>query len=491
MFQPWRLKLREAEEALRSGRLEEAGRLLRTGGLNEFLPGKQLLEKVARQIAERAKRRVSVGQTLDGWRDLETAAEMGADANLVDGLRQRFVEQGLAEVEAYLKAGDPTAAAQRLSQLERQHASSRDVRVLTQATARVLAAQQRCHRGDFADAEQHLAAAIALRPDLKVLDELRKACRVKAEAGRRLAGQIHSAMAAADWTAVLTHADTLLELCPDHPVAVDARHRAWAVVGTSLADSTARRNGKLAPTPARHAAHLHAMNDLTDSDSGAGQPGGPRFLLWVDGVGGYLVCQGDEITLGQPVPGGHVDVPILADVSRRHAIIRRDAESYLIEPRRDVRVDGRKIEALTLLSDGNLIELGGGVRLRFRLPHPLSRTARLEFVSHHRTQPSTDGVLLLAESCVLGPGSRSHVVCPNWPSDVVLFAQGDTLHCRTAGRFKIDGLDVEGVGSLFRRDSQPELPGKASKKTPDPVRQASNRSSQVVGEEFSLSLEEV
>ena len=43
-----------------------------------------------------------------------------------------------------------------------------------------------------------------------------------------------------------------------------------------------------------------------------------RFLLWVDGVGGYLVCEGDEVTLGQPVQGSYVDVPVLGDVSRIH-----------------------------------------------------------------------------------------------------------------------------------------------------------------------------
>ena len=45
MFQPWRLKVREAEEALRHGRLEEASRLLGEPGLLEFLPAKQLMAK--------------------------------------------------------------------------------------------------------------------------------------------------------------------------------------------------------------------------------------------------------------------------------------------------------------------------------------------------------------------------------------------------------------------------------------------------------------
>ncbi|MHC4176980.1 MAG: FHA domain-containing protein, partial [Planctomycetota bacterium] len=54
-----------------------------------------------------------------------------------------------------------------------------------------------------------------------------------------------------------------------------------------------------------------------------------RFMLWVDAVGGFWVCLADEITLGQPVRAGLADVPILADISSRHARIRRDGEGYL------------------------------------------------------------------------------------------------------------------------------------------------------------------
>ena len=123
----------------------------------------------------------------------------------------------------------------------------------------------------------------------------------------------------------------------------------------------------------------------------------PRFVLWIDGVGGYLVCEGQQVVLGQPVPGSPADVPILGDVSRNHATIRRSGEGYLIDPRRSVRIDGKSIASVASLSDGNLIELGsGGVKLRFRRPHPLSGTARLEFASRHRTQPAVDAVLLMA-----------------------------------------------------------------------------------------------
>jgi hypothetical protein len=203
-----------------------------------------------------------------------------------------------------------------------------------------------------------------------------------------------------------------------------------------------------------------------NASSAARREGDSRFLLWVDGVGGYLVCESNQVTLGQPVPGSQVDVPILGDVSRRHAQIRRDGEAYLIDPLRPVRLDGRTIERPTSLVDGNLIELGHNVRLRFRRPHPLSATARLEFVSHHRTQPAADAVLLMAESCVLGPGANSHVVCRDWTGELVMFRQGDRLQCRRKGPFEIDGNPVCDKGSLAA-------------------------ASQVVGGDFSLSIESV
>src|ERR1041385_7197668 len=88
-----------------------------------------------------------------------------------------------------------------------------------------------------------------------------------------------------------------------------------------------------------------------------------RFVLWVDAVGSFLVCQAVEVRLGQAVPGNPVEVPLLADVSRHHATVRLDGESYLIESRRDVRVNGRNLETSSLVADGSLIELGSGVQL--------------------------------------------------------------------------------------------------------------------------------
>ncbi|MCA9248878.1 MAG: FHA domain-containing protein, partial [Planctomycetales bacterium] len=191
---------------------------------------------------------------------------------------------------------------------------------------------------------------------------------------------------------------------------------------------------------------------------------GSRFVMWVDAVGGFLVCLGDEIVLGPPTPDSSADVPILGDISRRHAILRRDREGYLVQPLREVKLDGRPLSGPTTLTDGNVIELGEGVQLRFRRPHALSMTARLEMISRHRFDPAVDAVLLMADSCVLGPARHSHVPCRDWPRDVVLFRQAESLTCRHDGPFEVDGAPCEKKASV-------------------------EMNSRVVADEFSFSLE--
>lgn len=490
MFQPWRIKLRAAEEAFHSGRLEEAGEILRSAELREFLPAKKLLAKVAAEIAGRAGRRLTAGQTSAGCRDLAMARAWGADADRTDELRQNVVERRLQEAQAYLAAGEPAAALARLELLASQTDGSQPVRALREAARRVLSAQRYCRTGEFARAEQELSAALALAPAVAALEDARNACRVKGSECRRLVGQLHAAVCDEQWTEALTLAETILELCPDHEPARDARRRAWARAGMHAVAPLRRmafqtinpgQDGLEGHPPKLDAKITGATPRLCPShpkfNEADSQPlkypvsmsdpphtENRRFLLWVDGVGGYLVCTGDEVLLGQPVEDSRIDIPILGDVSRRHARIRRDGESYLIEPIRGVRLDGRPIERATTLADGCQIELGGNVRLRFRRPHPLSATARLDFVSHHRTQPSADAILLLADSCILGASGASHVVCRDWAGQVVLFRQDNGLYCQAPGHFRVDGVPTAECGRL------------ASK-------------SQVVGEDFSFSVE--
>ena len=472
MFQSWRLKLRQAEEAYRGGRLDEAGRILNESPLREFRPAKKLLAKVAQRLVERGQGEVNLGESLAGWRDLEKAEAMGAATEVLTPLRQELLERVIREAVDHLEADDPEAAIARLDGLAGHDALSGRGRRIRQAAVKIKSVKRLARQGRFADAERQLTSAAASCPDESFIATLRQRLSSQAEQYRSLSQRLHEQLTKGTWNPVLATAQELIALAPDDAPAQDALRRAWAAVGTELRDHGCH-SAEAQPV----CADEHAYSVATQSGALAMQeidkkavpvhgPRGRRFVLWVDAVGGYLVCCGNEVTIGQPVPGGPVDVPILGDISTVHARICRDGEGYLIEPFRKTRLAGKPLTGVAPLVDGDLIDMGSGVQMRFRRPHALSATARLEFVSGHRTQPSVDAVLLMAESCVLGPGGGSHVVCPDWSRDVVLYGRDGALSIRSQGKFEIDGCEHEGQAQI-------------------------EDGSHVTGEDFSLSLEEV
>lgn len=185
------------------------------------------------------------------------------------------------------------------------------------------------------------------------------------------------------------------------------------------------------------------------SPTAGGQPRPTRFTLWIDGVGAYLLCLGDRVTIGGPEHDGEsADVALLANLSRRHATLIRTKEGYLLEAHSAVSVAGRPVYERTRLNVNYEIELGDCVRLRFRQPTVLSATATLDFLSDHRPSRSVDGVILMEETCLLGPGSENHVGCPDWPESVVLFRRGEQFCCKSRADIFVDGQLVRDGGPI-------------------------------------------
>jgi hypothetical protein len=129
-------------------------------------------------------------------------------------------------------------------------------------------------------------------------------------------------------------------------------------------------------------------------------------------------------------------------------------------------VNGHAVRERAVLKDGANIVLGPGVRLSFHQPTSLSRTALVQLKRPHRLSLAVDGVLLMAETCVIGGISGAHILAPTWPRQVMLYRQGDELWCRTDGGFEVDGLPCQGRDRI-------------------------NTSSRIRGDGFNLALEPV
>ena len=180
-----------------------------------------------------------------------------------------------------------------------------------------------------------------------------------------------------------------------------------------------------------------------------------RFMLWIDGVGGFLVCEGPTVAVGRPGTDSAADIPLMADISRRHAVVHREGEHYLLEPIRACRVGARRPERIVRLADEASIELGDdskhAVRLRFRVPNACTRTARLDIESPHRLQPHADGIVLLADTCLIGPAADDHVRAAAWPRSVLLHRRADgVLVFRAEGTYDVEGVRSKGATRISR-----------------------------------------
>ena len=171
------------------------------------------------------------------------------------------------------------------------------------------------------------------------------------------------------------------------------------------------------------------------------------FALWIDGVGGYLVCLSHRLTLGQSLVESPVDIALLADVSRHHATIQRDPEGYFLEAVRKVQINGQPADK-ALLRTGDRITLGSSCQLQFWQPVAASTSARLDMVSGHRFAEPVQAVLLMADTLVIGPETQSHVQVADMTQPLILFRGKSGLAARWAGNLQINGRSHQERGPL-------------------------------------------
>jgi tetratricopeptide (TPR) repeat protein len=421
------LAIRQAREALKNGRLEEAHRLLNQPAVEGHKQSWELLQQVAQGFAERGERHLRREDRAAAWNDLLLAEQIGADENAALALRQALVRAALAEVRALLEAGEAARAIEVSAQLRDRAVRQPELASLEEAARGWAHGRELAGRGEFAQALQELDRARRLLPaPVAVLEKLRNDLEQEGQAFAGLLIRLHEAAKRGEWHEVMQLAERTLAIAPHHAEARKARTQAWKAIEPATV---------VAPRPA-------APPQAAPCPAAA-----KSFLLWVDGVGGYLVCLGNRVTLGQAIPDATVDVPIFADVSRLHATLTRDSEGYVLEASRTMQVNGRPA-VRTLLHTGDRVTLGSCCQLQFHQPVPISASARVDLVSGHRLKLAVDAVLLMADTLVLGPGPQAHVVMPDLKQPVILFRAKEGLGIRCDGSMSIDGHVYHQRGTL-------------------------------------------
>lgn len=451
---PW-LTLRQTQEAVTAGRPEEAHRLLAP----LLAEGHRRAYKMAREVVKaylaRARRTLDQHNPGAAWRDLVAAESLNTGEKAVAELRHTLTKFSIVQIRAMLEAGRPIDAIDQIAKCRDRGVRHPDLELLESAAQDWILAQELADRGEFLRAVAELDRAGPKLPSPKTgLERYRAEVEARHERFRDAVGRLYDAAEAKNWREAVAAAAEVLAVAPDHREAKAIRGKAWVVAAPETADfappdggghaagvaqpATRREFGR-APQPLGAPALPRAtpVGGSSYLSSAGGAPLPKRFLLWVDGVGGYLVCLSNRVTFGQATAEGPVDVPLFAEVSRTHAEVTRDGEGYVIESGRGIRVNGGETKR-ALLAAGDRITLGASCQFLFRKPVPVSSSARLELTSGHRLPVAVDGVLLMGNELMLGPGPEAHVEVPGPDEPVLIYRSKDGLGVRVPGKFTID-----------------------------------------------------
>lgn len=499
MLGQWRIILRQAEEAARGGRYDEAYALASRPDVADHNQAVQFRGRLGLDLIARAGRRGAADDLAGAIDDLALAERIGAPPDSLAAARLTLADRVADEIRSNLDAGEPARALERVEELARHKISGPALRRYREVAEAWQAALSEARRGEFGHAYEHLDRAERLAAGAGVIaaQNAAAAARRDVEARQKAAAPkveaLYTALSEAKWPQTLAAAEAVLAIVPEHPAARQSRARAWqqiAAIGPAGAAQWPHRGGRTAqaagllglapekdnpepaapeaapapaPEPAAPDGIVWLAGDRPATPPAAHRPPAPRlrlapvpprtpaaaraealgprgrFLLWVDAVGGYLVCLNDRIILGRAGPDSPADVPLMGDISRNHATLIRGGESYVLQAHHPSFINGKPVNREAVLRDGDVIRLGSTVELEFRQPSPVSATARLAIVSRHRLPLAVDGVLLMAETCIVGGTGQAHIPAPPLKDPVVLYRQGHALWCRAPGSFDVDG----------------------------------------------------
>src|SRR5262249_23204109 len=142
----------QAQEAIRTGRLDEAQRLLGQPATQGHRRRGELLVLLARAFAERGERLLRMDDAETAWQDLLHAEQLGTTEPALERLRQSLTRLGVAEGGALLQAGEAGRADEAIARLKERGVRSPEFQVLEEAARSWLAAKELADHGEFTQA---------------------------------------------------------------------------------------------------------------------------------------------------------------------------------------------------------------------------------------------------------------------------------------------------------------------------------------------------
>lgn len=441
----------QARAAIAGGRPEVAEELIAELRYDKPAAAADVLREIARGYAIRGQKQLVAQHADAAWQDLSAAESLNTGEPTVAELRDALYRHGLAACRAALDAGDAFRVLGLAQELRDRRCSHPQLLKLAETAQDWVTAREMADRGDFALARQTLEGVRKRLGFLPLgMEFFQTEVAARQERFAQSFAELAKAVGEHRLDEAMKRADEALAAAPTHRAARQYRDDVWeklrpetkTFVPPEAVAAVASSAAAWRPTTAPHTTVIPPQSAAVSSSTGVPK----RFFLWVDGGGGYLVCTGSHVTIGQAAADAPIDVPIFADLAKVHATLSRDAEGYILESSRGAMINGKSVTRAALKS-GDRITLGSTCQLAFDQPSPLSPTARLDLVSGHRFQMAVDAILLMADLLVLGPGDEPHVPLSS-RDEVTLYRGPDGLSVRCPGKFRVDTFQFQERANL-------------------------------------------
>ncbi len=163
--------------------------------------------------------------------------------------------------------------------------------------------------------------------------------------------------------------------------------------------------------------------------------------LWIDGVGAYLMSLKPTFAIGGPTENESApDWMIWSTLLQKHLDITHTSEGFAIAPLGPLQIAGREVTSPVALRHRTTMALGSSVRIEFTQPHPLSLTAVLKLVSPHRSVQTADAVVLLHDTCLIGPRKAHHITCGEGSPEIRLTPIDGGIRCQADADFSVNDI---------------------------------------------------
>jgi hypothetical protein len=131
-------------------------------------------------------------------------------------------------------------------------------------------------------------------------------------------------------------------------------------------------------------------------------PPAPRWRLWIDGCGGFLLLSGKNWSVGGLSHGTSADVCVRADWPRFAGTIALEGGDYFWQ---EARSSARR----QLINREQPLPIPGSATISLQQPSSLCDSAVLTLNRPHRFDQHVDGVVLVNETLLVGPSADCHI----------------------------------------------------------------------------------